>query len=249
VEGIDLAGKVALVTGGSRGIGAAIARTLAEHGAKLLITARKQEGLERICGELEGVDYLVGNTGDPDHAEAAVSAAIARFGSLDILVNNAATNPYYGQLIDVDRARMRKTFEVNLEGPLHFIQAAWRAHMRDHGGVVLNVGSIGAFGYTGPTPVYDLTKASLTHMTRRLAAELGPAVRVNAIAPGLVKTEFARALWENGEEDGWPWPLKRLGTPADVASASLFLVSDMAQWATGAVLVVDGGALISTSAI
>jgi NAD(P)-dependent dehydrogenase (short-subunit alcohol dehydrogenase family) len=237
-----------LITGASRGIGAAIARGCSEHGARVVMTARGEKDLAGLAADLPGeCAYVCGNAGDPAHAEEAVATALDRFGGLDVLVNNAATNPYYGQLIDVDSPRLRKTLEVNLEGPLRFIQAAWRETMSQRGGVVLNIGSIGGYGFTGPVPVYDLTKAGLMHLTRRLAVELGPKVRVNAIAPGLIKTEFARALWENHENGDWSWPLRRLGTPTDVTGAAMYLVSDLSSWTTGAVLVVDGGALVAPS--
>jgi NAD(P)-dependent dehydrogenase (short-subunit alcohol dehydrogenase family) len=242
--------KIVLLTGGSRGIGLAMAKGFAAEGAHVVITGRNEANLASAVEEI-GADahYVVGNAGDAGHPQEAVSHTIERFGSLDVLVNNAATNPFYGQIIDVDMARFRKTVDVNLIGPLRFAQEAWRQSMRENGGTILNIASIGGFGYSGPVPVYDLTKNGLMHLTRRLAAELGPNVRVNAIAPGLVKTDFAKALWEPRGDDDWPWALARLGAPTDVVGASLFLAGDASAWITGAVLVVDGGALLGGSLI
>ena len=242
----DLTGRVALVTGASKGIGAAIARILAESGASVMLSSRKITGLEEAAGSIDGdTAVFAAHAGDPDAAQACVAATVERFGGLDILVNNAATNPYYGKVIDIDLGRFDKTVEVNLRGPLVWTQEAWRQAMSERGGVVLNISSVGAMTYSGPIGVYDMTKAALIHLTKHLASELGPRVRVNAIAPGLVKTDFARALWEPaGEEASFPWPLQRIGHPDDIARAALYLCSDLSSWVTGEVLTVDGGSLL-----
>jgi NAD(P)-dependent dehydrogenase (short-subunit alcohol dehydrogenase family) len=243
---LTLAGKVALVTGASKGIGEGIARAYAEAGATVVITARKMDGLERAAATMEGeVHPIAAHAGDPEAAARTIGDALERFGRLDVLVNNAATNPYMGRMIDVDLGRWDKTFEVNLRGPLVWIQEAWRQWMADHGGSVVNVASIGGLSPGGPIGVYDLTKSGLIFLTKHLATELGPKVRVNAIAPGLVKTDFARALWEGGEQRTWPWPLERLGEPGDIAPAAVFLASDASAWVTGTLMVVDGGAALS----
>jgi NAD(P)-dependent dehydrogenase (short-subunit alcohol dehydrogenase family) len=188
------------------------------------------------------------NAGEPDQAAACVEATVERFGALDILVNNAATNPYMGPSIDIDLSRYDKTFQVNLRGPLVWTQAAWQASMRDRGGVVINVASIGGIRGEAGIGIYNTTKAGLIHLTETLAADLAPGVRVNALAPGLVKTYFARALWEPAEEAvAATVPLRRLGEPEDIAQAALFLASDFASWITGHTLVIDGGALIRPS--
>ena len=243
---IDLSGKVALVTGASKGIGAAIAKSLAESGASVMLSSRKIEALEEAAATIKGETAVhAAHAGRPEEAQACVAATIERFGGLDILVNNAATNPYFGRAIDIDLPRFDKTFEVNLRGPLIWTQEAWRQSMEKNGGVVLNISSVGGLQFAGPLGIYDLTKSGLIHLTKHLASELGPGVRVNAIAPGLVKTDFARALWEPGGEDApRPWPLRRIGQPDDIANAALYLCSDMASWVTGEVLVVDGGSLV-----
>jgi NAD(P)-dependent dehydrogenase (short-subunit alcohol dehydrogenase family) len=243
---IRLDGKVALVTGASKGIGEAIAATYAAAGAKVMLSSRKQDQLEKAAAGMAGeVAVFAANAGDPDAAGACIDATIEQFGALDILVNNAATNPHMGKTIEADLPRWDKTFQVNIRGPFAWTQVAWERWMREHGGVVLNVASIGGMTYGGLIGVYDNTKAALIHLTGHLATELGPGVRVNAIAPGLVKTDFARALWEPGANaTTWPWPLKRLGEPQDIANGALFLASDLASWITGHTLVVDGGALL-----
>ena len=244
-----LDGKVALVTGGSRGIGNAIAAAFAEAGAKVMISSRKAEDLQATAEELgDQVHWHAANAGDADAASECVEMTIERMGGLDILVNNAATNPYMGPVLESDAARWDKTFQVNLRGPLNWIQSAWEAKLKDTGGSVLNISSIGGLRAGGPIGVYDTTKAALVHLTAHLATEMGPKVRVNAIAPGLVKTDFARVLVEGvGDAVAARTPLRRLGEPEDIASAALFLSSDAASWITGQTLVVDGGALLTSA--
>ena len=243
---VRLDGRVALVTGGSRGIGLAIAREMAAAGARVMISSRKPEMLEAAATTIDGeADWFAANAGEPVEAEACVGATMERFGAVDILVNNAATNPYMGKTIDIDRPRLDKTVSVNWAGPLQWTQFAWREWMREHGGAVLNIASIGGMSVETSIGAYNATKAALLHLTRTLAAELAPGVRVNAIAPGLVKTDMARALWEPNEDAiAKTLPLRRLGEPADIGRAATFLCSDAASWITGAALVVDGGALL-----
>jgi NAD(P)-dependent dehydrogenase (short-subunit alcohol dehydrogenase family) len=243
---IRLDGQVALVTGASKGIGKAIAQAYAEAGAKVMLSSRKQDALEAAAADIDGeTAVFAANAGDPDAAAACVQATVDTFGSVDILVNNAATNPYYGPAIDIDLARYDKTFEVNLRGPLVWTQEVWKASMKEHGGAVINIASIGGMTVSDVIGIYDTTKAALIHLTKNLATDLSPGVRVNAIAPGLVKTDMARALWEPGEEQlARHTPLGRLGEPADIANAAMFLASDLSSWITGHTLVVDGGMLI-----
>jgi NAD(P)-dependent dehydrogenase (short-subunit alcohol dehydrogenase family) len=252
---ISLAGKVALVTGASRGIGRAIAGTYAAAGAAVMLSSRKIDALEEAAAEIRTAVAQQGgggeaavhaaNAGEPDQIAACVAATVERFGRVDILVNNAATNPYMGRSIDIDLPRLDKTWQVNYRGPVVWVQEAWRASMREHGGAVVNIASIGGLSVENHIGHYNVTKAALIHLTRTLAADLSPGVRVNAIAPGLVKTDMARALWEPAEQGiAARMPLGRLGEPSDIANAALFLASDLSSWITGETLVVDGGALL-----
>jgi NAD(P)-dependent dehydrogenase (short-subunit alcohol dehydrogenase family) len=248
---LRLDGKVALVTGASRGIGMAIAKAYADAGAQVMLSSRKQDALEAAAKEIGGdTAVFAANAGEPDQAEACVNATLERFGALDILVNNAATNPYMGPAIDIDLGRYDKTYQVNLRGPFVWTQKVWEAAMKEKGGTVINIASIGGMSYGGFIGVYDNTKAALIHLTGHFAAELAPKVRVNGIAPGLVKTDFARALWEPAEEQvAKRMPLKRLGEPEDIANGALFLASDASSWMTGHTLVIDGGALVGRAAV
>jgi len=245
---ISLDGKVTLVTGGSKGIGKAIAASMAASGAKVVIVSRKQDQLDATAAEIQaatpGAEVLAyaANAGDPAAGAACVAATIERFGGLDVIVNNAATNPYYGESLGVDEARFDKTFQVNLRGPLFWCQAAWQQAMKDTPGVMINIASVGGLRAEGGLGICNLTKAALIHLTRQLASELGP-TRVVGIAPGLVQTDFASFLVDNfGERLAGQLPLKRLGVPQDIANLAVFLASDSASWITGETYVIDGGA-------
>ena len=240
---ISLDGKVALVTGASKGIGKAIAASFAAAGAKVMLSSRKQDQLEAAASEMSGeTAVFAANAGDLEAAAACVDATIERFGGLDILVNNAATNPYYGAVLDVDAARYDKTFEVNLRGPVFWCQAAHRQAFATKPGVIINIASVGGLRAEFGLGVYNVTKAALIHLTRQLAGEIGP-TRVVGIAPGLVQTDFAALLVENfGDDLAKALPLKRLGEPQDIANLAVFLASDLARWITGETYVIDGGA-------
>lgn len=245
---ISLDGKVALVTGASRGIGKAIAASMAAAGAKVMLNSRKQDALEAVAAEMTGdVDVFAANAGDDDAGERAVLATIERFGKLDILVNNAATNPYYGATMGVDRARYDKTFKVNLDAPIFWTQAAYEHALKDNPGVIINIASVGGLRAEGGLGVYNLTKAAIIHLTRQLAGEIGPN-RVVGIAPGLVQTDFAAYLVDNfGDSLAARLPLERLGDPQDIANLAVFLASDKASWITGETYVIDGGAGVAGS--
>lgn len=245
---LRLDGKTAIVTGGSKGIGKGIAKAFADAGANVLITARKADTLEATAAELgPNVSWIVGHTGRPEDGELVVNAAMERYGACDILVNNAATNPWAGPVIDAPLSAWDKTVEVNLRGPLAWSQIAWRTYMKDHSGCsIINIASVGGYKTSSALGVYAILKAALIHMTKQLAAELAPNVRVNALAPAVIKTDFARILWEGerGVETAKTYPLKRLGEPSDIGEAALYLTAG-ASWMTGQTLVLDGGALIA----
>src|SRR5262249_53919806 len=205
-----------------------------------------EETAEALADIGAAVVAFPGSVGDPDVATNSVAAAVAEFGRCDIVVNNAAVNPVMGNLMDIDLAAVAKILDANIVGPLRFVRAAWDAWMRENGGVVLNVVSVGGIRPGPGIAAYNVSKAALIHLTKQLAQELAPGVRVNAIAPGLVKTDFARALWEPNEDAmARSHALGRLGVPDDIASGALFLMSDASSWLTGETLVVDGGAGVS----
>ncbi|MBF6434964.1 SDR family oxidoreductase [Nocardia cyriacigeorgica] len=251
----DLLGKSALVTGASRGIGHAVAAELLRRGANVLITARKAEPLEQAAAQLRELGHqgevvaLAGNSGDADARAAAVDRAVTEFGSLDILINNTGINPVYGSLMDADLDAVRKIFDVNVVAALGYIQQAHRAWMGEHGGAVVNVASVAGIRSTGVIAAYGASKAALIRLTEELAWQLGPKIRVNAVAPGVIKTSFADALYSADEEAAAKvYPLKRLGAPEDVARLIGFLVSAESGWITGETVRVDGG-LLSTGGI
>ncbi len=245
-----LAGEAALVTGATRGIGLATARLLLQEGCRVAISARKPEELAQACQELEGdtggqVVGFAANAGSREDCRRLVQQVMEAFSRLDILVNNAATNPHFGPLLDVEPGAWEKTLAVNLEGPLLLIREAHRAWMGEHGGRVVNVSSVGGASPAPGLGVYNLTKAALNMLTRQLALELGPdGVLVNAVAPGVVRTAFAKPLVENAairaatEQHN---PLRRFADPEDVARVILFLVSDPSSYVNGAVIPIDAG--------
>jgi NAD(P)-dependent dehydrogenase (short-subunit alcohol dehydrogenase family) len=242
-------GKVAVVTGASRGIGLGIAERLVADGGRVCVTARKQEALDETVSALGGPDHamaVAGRADDIQHQAATIKATIKAFGSLDLLVNNAGINPVYGPLVDLDLDAARKIFEVNCLAALSWVQQAHRLWMGAHGGSVVNVSSVAALKPAAGIGFYGSSKAMLSHITQELAVELGPGIRVNAVAPAVVKTRFATALFEGREDEvAATYPLKRLGVPEDVGGVVAFLLSEDAAWITGQIIVVDGGVTLA----
>ncbi|GGF52953.1 3-oxoacyl-ACP reductase [Marmoricola endophyticus] len=246
---VDLQGRVAVVTGASRGIGLGIAQRLVDAGAKVCLTARKQEALDAAVAELGGPEHAIAVAGkgdDVEHQADAIARTAAAFGPVDVLVNNAGINPVYGPMIDIDLDAARKIVEVNALGALSWTQQAYRAGMDQHGGAVVNVASVAGLRPAPGISMYGASKAMLIHLTEVLAVELGPDVRVNAVAPAVVKTKFAEALYAGREDEvASAYPLKRLGVPDDIGSVVAFLASSDSAWMTGQTLVVDGGVTLT----
>lgn len=247
---VSVKGKVALVTGGSRGIGLATALEFAMSGAEgVVITSRKPENIEAAASELKaaGVEAqrilaLAARADSEEAANDAVAATVERFGSCDVLVNNAGTNPSAGALMDVDLGALDKTWAVNMRAPLLWVRAAYHGWMEKNGGAVVNVASVAGLRPSPITGAYNISKAGLVHMTRQLAQELAPKTRVNAVAPGVVKTRLAGLLLEN-DQIARMHPLGRVGEPEDVARLIVFLGSEASSWMTGAIVPVDGGVI------
>ncbi len=237
-------GKTAIVTGASRGIGLAIAERLVAEGARVVVTARETEALDEAVASLGATHALgvAGKADDLEHQADTVRQAIETFGSVDLLVNNAGINPAYGPMVELDLGAARKTVEVNCIAALSWVQQVHRAWMKEYGGSVVNVSSVSGVRPAPGIGFYGASKAMLGSITEQLAVELAPDIRVNAVAPAVVKTKFATALYEGREDQvAAAYPLKRLGDPEDIAGTVAFLLSDDASWITGQLLVVDGG--------
>ena len=250
----DFKGKVALVTGASRGIGHAIAVELARGGAAVTISSRKADQIAAAADELRGlvpgarVLAVPANTGNDDDRAEVVRRTVEEFGSLDVLINNTGINPTYGPLVDADLNAVRKLFDVNVVGALGYVQLVLKAWMAEHGGSIVNIASVAGLRSSGVIAAYGASKAALIRLTEELAWQLGPGVRVNAVAPAVVKTKFAEALYTADEEAAAArYPMKRLGQPEDVAQLVAFLASDQASWITGETVRVDGGMLATGS--
>ncbi|GAA6527221.1 SDR family oxidoreductase [Intrasporangium sp. DVR] len=240
-------GAVAIVTGASRGIGLGIAERLVSEGAKVVITARKPEPLAEAVELLGGSQHalgIAGNAADDAHQDEVIAAARTTFGGLHYLVNNTGINPVYGPMLDADVEVARKVLDVNVVAAFSWIKKAVASGLgdQDHPGAVVNLASVAGQGASGVIGWYGVSKAALIHLTTELGYQLGPDTRVNAVAPAVVKTRFAEALYEGREEKvSRAYPMKRLGTPEDIAGAVSFLLSRDAAWITGQTLTIDGG--------
>lgn len=236
--------RVAVITGASRGIGLAVAQRLVDEGARVVITARKPDTLAEAVAELGGPTVAVavaGHADDEEHQAEVFARAGAAFGRVDVLVNNTGINPVAGPALDIDLGAARKILGVNVLGVL-----GWTRRFRDQldgaDGAVVNVASVAGVRPATDIGVYGVSKAAVIALTRQLAAENSPAIRINAVAPAVVKTKFARTLFEGREDEVVVrYPLGRLGLPSDIAGAIAFLASDDAAWITGQTIVVDGG--------
>jgi len=246
---LNLTGRTAVITGASRGIGLAIAQKLADAGANVVLTSRKQESADAAAAQIGGNALgVAAHAVEDDAAQRCIDLTLNHFGSVDILINNAGTNPAFGPLIEQDHGRFAKIFDVNLWAPLLWTSLAVKGWMGEHGGAVVNTASIGGMAFEANLGLYNTTKAALIHVTKQLALELSPRVRVNAICPGVVRTRLAEALWKEHEQAlSAVTALGRIGEPADVATAVAFLVSDEASWITGETLVIDGGQLLGNA--
>ncbi|NOZ85473.1 MAG: SDR family oxidoreductase [Deltaproteobacteria bacterium] len=251
MSSMDLTGKSAIVTGGSRGIGEATALAFAEAGAKVAVMGRKLEPLQEVVAKIESKGgkglALQAHVARPDEVGAAVRKAVQTFGELDILVNNAATNPHFGPLIDCSNELWDKIFEVNLKG-CFLVTKSCVPFLEKTGGCIVNVASVAGLKPFPLMGVYAVTKAGMIHLTKILAKELGPRkIRVNCVAPGVIKTRFSKAIWENEailDEILKGHAIDRIGEPEEVASAIMYLASKDSAYTTGTVLVLDGGEML-----
>ncbi|MEZ3182943.1 SDR family oxidoreductase [Streptomyces pimonensis] len=245
---VELSGKVALITGASRGIGYGVAEALVARGDRVCITGRGEDALKEAVEKL-GPDravYVAGKAHDEAHQALAVEHAMETFGRVDYLVNNAGTNPVFGPIADLDLNVARKVFETNVISALGFAQKTWHAWQKDNGGAIVNIASVAGIAPSPFIAAYGVSKAALINLTQQLAHEFAPGVRVNAIAPAVVKTKFAQALYEGREaEAAAGYPLGRLGVPSDIGGAAAFLTSEQSDWVTGQTLVVDGGVFLN----
>jgi dehydrogenase/reductase SDR family protein 4 len=249
---LSLAGKIALVTGGSRGIGKAIALTFADAGADLVISSRKQAALDEVAAEIRATGRralaVAAHNREPDDLRQLIERIKTEYGRLDILVNNAATNPVMAPLVETDEKAFDVIMNTNLKGYFLLSQMAAKMMIAQGGGYILNISSIGGISPDKGLGVYCISKAAINMLTRALALELGEYnIRVNALAPGVVQTHFSQALWSNQalmDQEMQHMPLKRIAQPQEVARMALALVSDAASYITGQVIIMDGGGSI-----
>ncbi|MCX5598602.1 SDR family oxidoreductase [Streptomyces phaeochromogenes] len=245
---VELSGKVALITGASRGIGYGVAEALLARGDRVCITGRNEDALKEAVETL-GADRVIGVAGkahDEAHQAIAVERTMEAFGRIDFLVNNAGTNPVFGPIADLDLNVARKVFETNVVSALGFAQRTWKAWQGENGGAIVNISSLAGVQASPFIGAYGISKAAMINLTLQLAHEFAPKVRVNSIAPAVVKTQFAKALYEGREEEAAAgYPLGRLGVPSDIGGTAAFLTSEQSDWITGQTLVVDGGKFLN----
>jgi NAD(P)-dependent dehydrogenase (short-subunit alcohol dehydrogenase family) len=247
----DLKNRIALINGASRGIGEAIARGFAEQGATVVLASRKQENLDQVAASIREAGGkaipIACHGGKSSEMKSLFTRVEKELGGLDILVNNAATNPYYGPAIDAPESTIDKTIEVNLKGFFLMIQFAARLMKKRGGGSIINISSVAGLRPSIHEATYSMTKAGIINMTRAFAKELGPDhIRVNVIAPGLIDTSFSMALVDTDEKRAQligRYPLRRIGQPEDIAAGAIYLASDAASYVSGSVLVIDGGSM------
>ncbi|MFF5718110.1 SDR family oxidoreductase [Streptomyces buecherae] len=246
--------KVALITGGSRGIGYGVAEALVARGHRVCITGRGEDALTAAVEALgaaapDGAGRVIGVAGkahDEAHQAVAVERVMEAFGRVDFLVNNAGTNPVFGPIAELDLGVARKVFETNVVSALGFAQRTYRAWQKENGGAIVNIASIAGVAPSPFIGAYGMSKAAMINLTVQLAHEMAPMVRVNSVAPAVVKTKFAASLYEGREEEAAAaYPLGRLGVPRDIGGAAAFLLSEEAAWITGQNLVVDGGLFLN----
>ena len=251
-KGFSLDGKNAIVTGGTRGIGLAIARGLLESGATVTICSRKQKNVDGAINELSEHDAtlqgIAAHVGMPEDLERLIAAAVEQFGSVNVLVNNAGTNPYYGPLVDSEIAAWDKTMEVNLRGPYQLSKLVVRGMIAGGSGSIINIASIAGLSAMSLQGIYSVSKAGLIMLTKVMARELGThGVRVNCICPGVIKTKLSEALWIDPETEKQAASIKalgRIGTTDELVGAAIYFASDASSFTTGAVLTIDGGMVI-----
>ena len=254
MSNFDITGKVAIVTGASKGIGRAIALTFAEKGAKVTVSSRKIEGVSEVAREIEeaGGESLAiqAHMGYQDQIDALVNQTLERWGRIDIAVNNAATNPHFGPLLTAEESQLDKIFDTNLKGYFRLCKTVYPHMQAQKAGKIINLSSVAGIQPGFNMGVYSISKSAVIMLTKILARELGPDnIQVNAIAPGIIKTKFSKALWESEalmSEFELRTPLKRIGLPEDVTGAALYLASPASDWVTGTVMVIDGGSLVAS---